>query len=145
MMSPFPRMTIRSLIPAAVGALIIPAGGVNAQSAHGERATALTMSAMDMRAMAAHMETTPHRSATAADSIRASGIVTELRQAIAKYRDVKVAESDGFKMFAPEIRNQRVYHFTRNLWAVENQFRFNPDKPTSLLYKKDEHGDLVLI
>jgi hypothetical protein len=103
------------------------------------------MSEMDMSAMAAHMETTPHRRTTAADSIRASGIVTELRQAIAKYRDVKVAESDGFRMFAPQLRNQRVYHFTRNLWALENQFRFNPEKPTSLLYKKDARGDFVLI
>lgn len=145
MMSPFPRKTIRSLIPAAAFVLIISASATNAQSAHTERATAPAMSAMDMRAMAAHMETTPHRSATTADSIRASGIVTELRQTIAKYRDVKVAESDGFKMFAPQVRNQRVYHFTRNLWAVENQFRFNPEKPTSLLYKKDSDGKFDLI
>jgi hypothetical protein len=103
------------------------------------------MSEMDMSAMAAHMETTPHRPATAADSIRASNIVAELRQAIAKYRDVKVAKSDGFRMFAPQLRNQRVYHFTRYLWALENQFRFNPEKPTSLLYKKDARGDFVLI
>jgi hypothetical protein len=116
-----------------------------AQSARTDGAIAPAMSAMDMSAMAAHMETTPHRTATTADSIRARGIVTELRQAIAKYRDVNVAEADGFKMFAPQIKNQRVYHFTKNLWALENQFRFNPGKPTSLLYKKDDHGNFVLI
>ena len=116
-----------------------------AQNPDTQPAKAPAMSEMDMSALAAHMETTPHRVATAADLIRAGGIVTELRQAIAKYRDVKVAESDGFRMFAPQLRNQRVYHFTRNLWALENQFRFNPGKPTSLLYKKDAGGELVLI
>ena len=79
------------------------------------------MSDADSRAMAAHMMT-PLRPATAADSLRAAAIVTELRTAIDKYRNVKRAEADGFKMFAPQIRNQRVYHFTKGLWAIENQF-----------------------
>ena len=103
------------------------------------------MTEMDMTAMAAHMETTPRRSPTTADSLRARAIVTALRSAIGKYRDVKVAEGDGFRMFAPQIRNQRVYHFTRNLWALENQFRFNASKPTSLLYTKDAQGKFVLV
>lgn len=103
------------------------------------------MTDTDMSAMAAHMETTPRRAPTTADSLKARAIVTELRSAIAKYRDVKVAEADGFKMFAPQLRNQRVYHFTRNLWALENQFRFNASKPTSLLYKKDAEGKFVLV
>jgi hypothetical protein len=103
------------------------------------------MTEMDMATMAAHMETTPRRTPTTADSLRARAIVTELRSAIAKYRDVKIAEADGFRMFAPQIRNQRVYHFTRNLWALENQFRFDPSKPTSLLYKKDAEGKFVLV
>jgi hypothetical protein len=132
-------------IPAAGIAFAAAASTATAQSPHTERAITPEMSKMDMSAMAAHMETTPYRMATPADLIRAGGIVIELRQAIAKYRDVKVAEADGFRMFAPQIKNQRVYHFTRNLWALENQFRFNPDKPTSLLYKKDARGSFVLV
>ncbi|HYN79949.1 MAG TPA: hypothetical protein VES88_00490, partial [Gemmatimonadaceae bacterium] len=103
------------------------------------------MSEVDMVAMAAHMEMTPRRLPTTADSIRAMGIVAELRTAVARYRDIRVAEADGFKMFAPQLKNQRVYHFTKNLWALENQFRFNPGKPTSLLYRKDDQGRFVLI
>lgn len=98
-----------------------------------------------MAAMAAHMETTPQRPMTAADSIRAADIAAELKGAIAKYRDVKVAEADGFRMFAPQMKNQRVYHYTKNLWALENQFRFNPAKPTSLLYRRDRNGRFILI
>ena len=142
----FPLQTgwARACISAA-GIVFATANTATAQSAHTNGAVAPAMSEMDMSAMAAHMETTPPRAIATADSIRAVGIVAKLRQAIAKYRDVNVAETDGFRMFAPQIRNQRVYHFTRNLWALENQFRFNPEKPTSLLYKKDERGNFVLL
>jgi len=97
-----------------------------------------------MKAMAAHMEMTPRRSKTAADSVRAAKIVTELRSSITKYRDVRVAVDDGFRQFAPQLKNQRVYHFTSAKWAVANAFRFNPARPTSLLYKKDPAGNFVL-
>jgi hypothetical protein len=70
--------------------------------------------------------------------------VNQLRQAIAKYQDVRVAEADGYKMFAPEMKNQPQYHFTKNWNAMRNQFGFDPARPTSLLYKKDAEGRLVL-
>ena len=96
-------------------------------------------------AMAQHMEMTALRPANRADSIRAAGLVTELRSAISKYRDVRVAVDDGFRQFAPQIKNQRVYHFTNYRWAFENSFRFKPEKPTSLLYQKDSNGSFVLV
>jgi hypothetical protein len=98
-----------------------------------------------MSAMAAHMAMTPRRTPTITDYARADTVVAELRSAIAKYRDVKVAEADGFRQFAPHIKNQRVYHFTKNLWALENQFTFNAARPTSLLYTKDARGNFVLV
>ena len=58
--------------------------------------------------------------------------------------DVKVAEADGFKQFAPQVKNQRVYHFTRNWNAVKAAFSFDPAEPTSLLYTKDASGNFVL-
>lgn len=103
------------------------------------------MSAADMKAMDAHMQMTPMRAANRADSIRAANLVVELRSAISKYRDVRVAVDDGFRQFAPQLKNQRVYHFTNYRWGFENAFRFNPAKPTSLLYKKDSRGSFVLI
>lgn len=96
-------------------------------------------------AMAQHMEMTTLRPANHADSMRAARLVTELRSAISKYRDVRVAVDDGFRQFAPQIKNQRVYHFTNYRWAFENSFRFNPEKPTSLLYQKDSSGSFVLV
>ncbi len=126
--------------------LITVADSSAAQHTHADMPSGrAVMSDGDGRAMAAHMMMTPLRPATAADSIRAADIASQLRAAIDKYRSVKRAEADGFEMFAPQIKNQRVYHFTKGLWAIENQFRFDPAKPTSLLYRRGPQGNFILI
>ena len=129
----------------SVAVLLVLAATARADAQHSHSDSAPVMSAVDMSAMAAHMETTPARKVTVADSLRALAIVNDLRVAISRYRDVKVAEADGFKMFAPQIRNQLVYHFTKNLWALENQFTFNAARPTSLLYRRGAQGNFVLV
>jgi hypothetical protein len=97
--------------------------------------------AMDMNP---HMRMTALRAPSAGDSARARALVDTLRRALAKYRDVEVAKADGFKQFAPKVKNQRVYHFTRNWNAVKAAFSFDPAEPTSLLYTKDASGNFVL-
>ena len=96
-------------------------------------------------AMDRHMAYSSARPLTASDSARAAHVINELRQAIAKYQDVQVAEADGYKMFAPQIKNQPQYHFTKGWNAIRNQWGFDPARPTSLLYKKDAEGRLQLI
>ena len=98
-----------------------------------------------MGTMMSPAEMTKLRRKDGADSIRAANLVIQLRSSIGKYKDVNLALADGFKEFAPQLKKQRVYHFTNYGWALENQFRFNPEKPTSLLYKKDATGNFVLI
>src|SRR4051794_33894483 len=83
--------------------------------------------------MMRHMELSPERVATRADSAKAFAAVKELRAAIAKYQDTVTAVADGYVLFAPGIKNQRVYHFTKRGNAFEEAFRFNAAKPTSLL------------
>jgi hypothetical protein len=97
-----------------------------------------------MKAMASHMAYSASRPLTASDSVRAAHVINELRQAVAKYQDVRVAEADGYEMFAPQIENQPQYHFTRARHAVRNSFGFDPARPTSLLYKRTARGDFVL-
>lgn len=121
---------------AALAAIILFAVEADAQQPH---------TSADTKAMAAHMEMTPVREPNRADSIRAARLVSELRSSIAKYRDVELAVNDGFKQFAPELKNQRIYHFTNYRWAFRNAFRFDPSKPTSLLYSRDERGNFVLM
>ena len=96
-------------------------------------------------AMAKHMAYSNPRPLTAADSAKAAHVINELRQAIVKYQDVKAAEADGYKMFAPQLKNQPQYHFTKGWNAIRNQWGFDPARPTSLLYKKDAQGQFHLI
>ena len=105
---------------------------------------AMTTLKMDS-VMQLHMQMTPIRAATREDTVRALNVVTELRHAIAKYKDVSVAERDGFEMFLPNVKNQRVFHFTNRQNAFKEAFRFNPDEPTSLLYRRSPDGKMVLV
>lgn len=96
------------------------------------------MSGMHME-MSAHMRMTDPHAANPSDEARAEKIVDELRPAIEKYRDYHVALDDGFKIFMPNIP-QPHYHFTSFKNALEAQFRFDPARPTSLLYKRAGDG-----
>lgn len=131
-------------IAGSIGFLALLSSGVQAQHNHTGNSVAIVSEA-DKAVMAAHMEMTPLRKPTPAEYARAEQVAEQLKAAIVKYRDVRVAEADGFQMFSPQLKNQPVYHFTKNLWALENQFRFNPAKPTSLLYTKDPEGKFVLV
>lgn len=92
-----------------------------------------------------HMLMTPLRKATRDDSVRAREVANELRGALAKYRDTTVAVADGYKMFMPNLKTQRVYHFTNYRNAFMEAIRFDAAKPTSLLYQRDSTGRLELI
>src|SRR5687768_6487903 len=94
---------------------------------------------------AVHMRVTPVRVATRSDSARAAAVVRKLTPAIEKYRDVRVAEADGFKLFAPGVKGQRVYHYTNYRNTFREQFRFDPTRPTSLLYEDGSNGERVLV
>jgi len=95
--------------------------------------------------VALHMQMTPVPAGTAADTARAAAVAYTLRGAIAKYRDTTTAVADGYRMFAPRIRNQKVYHFSSNWMGVQENFRFDPSKPTSLLYTKKPDGAFELV
>jgi hypothetical protein len=141
----------------AVMAALSVSGRLSAQHSHEHSDTTMTISHSSpdpmhgmgedwkMVAMAKHMAYTSSRPLTLSDSVRAAVVVNELRQEIAKYRDVKVAEADGYKMFAPQIKNQPQYHFTKGWNAIRNQRGFDAARPTSLLYKKNDRGEFVLI
>ena len=93
----------------------------------------------------AHLTLTPTRPPSGADSVRAAAVADMLRRAIARYADVRLAEADGFRRFAPRLKNQAVFHYTRWSRAVEAVVAFDPAKPTSLLYRQEPDGSLRLI
>jgi hypothetical protein len=103
-----------------------------AQSAH----EAMSGHHMDMNA---HMFMTTLRPANPEDNERAAAIVVTLRNAIENYKDYKAALADGFQIFHAEVPQQH-YHCTNYGYAFEAMFVFNPEHPTSLLYKKTPNG-----
>ena len=92
-----------------------------------------------------HMRMAPRKTATAADSARAKDIVKTARAALAKYSDVKAAETDGYVKFLPWLDDLSIYHYN----SIANVFAtlggFDATKPVSLLYKKDEKGAMTLV
>jgi hypothetical protein len=116
----------------------------DASNANGDEAPGVgaehAMHSMESR----HVDMGPHMKMTSLhdfqpdDQERAAQIVASARLVAEKYRDYQVALNDGFKIFLPNVP-QKQYHFTSRRNAIEAQFRFNPDHPTSLLYEK--HGN----
>ena len=94
---------------------------------------------------APHLEMTPALRATSADSARAARVAAALRTALARYADTAAAVADGYRMFLPGVKTQKVYHFTNTWRAVQEAARFEPTRPTSILYRKDSTGSLVLV
>ena len=141
------RRTVRRAVLASVVGLaalgVLAARVARAQSAHAGHGAATHADANGNEAL--HMLMTPARPMAPGDSARASAIAATLRVSIAKYADTAAAVADGYRMFAPQIKNQKVYHFTRGWSAVQEAFRFDPAKPTSLLYTKDADGKFVLV
>ena len=82
-----------------------------------------------------HMKLTSFRPHSQADEARAAEIAGQLREAIAKYKDYRVALDAGYKIFLPNVA-QPEYHFTNYWHGILEAFTFEPSRPTSLLYRK---------
>jgi len=108
-------------------------------SGHNMQEMNSSMSAMSSQHMdmGPHMKMTELRPAQPGDQQRADQVVQELRRVLEKYKDYRAAEADGFQEFMPNVPAP-MRHFTNYRYALEAQFRFDPDHPTSLLYEK--HG-----
>ena len=91
-----------------------------------------------------HMRMTPLRKASGADSARADRIVAEAKEGLVRFKDVRVAEREGYKKFAPNVK-QPVYHFTSMRAAFREHFTFDPARPSSLLYKENQDGSMRLV
>jgi hypothetical protein len=86
-----------------------------------------------------HMKWTTLRPANADDAGLADQIVQTLRQALAKYKDYRVAMEDGYAPLHPE-RKPKHYHFANKQRRLMAKVRFDPAEPTALLYKKAGDG-----
>ena len=91
-----------------------------------------------------HMRMTKLRVGSAEDKKRAEEIADSARWAIEKYKDHRAALADRFEILLPEVP-QNMYHFNKLENYMEAESRFNPERPTSLLYEKISDTDYKLI
>ena len=86
-----------------------------------------------------HMRLTNPRPPTPEDQQRAEQILQALRASLEKYKDYRVALEDHYKPFLPKLPLPR-YHFTNYWYGFKGAFKFDPAKPTSLIYRKTKDG-----
>ena len=141
------RISLFALLAAGAA---IAAAHPNAASADGQKAPQAGAAEMDAMPgmshhghhhgnMALHMKWTALRTEIPDDRARADALLAALRTSIEKYKDWHVAMDEGYKPFHPELPLEE-YHFTNYGRAIEAMFRFDPTKPTSLLYKRTAGG-----
>ena len=117
--------------------------GMDDSDHQAENGAVNAMSHMHHHQMGPHMYMTALRPSTPEDWAKAVTIAQQLREAIEKYKDYRVALSEGFRIFMPNLP-QAEYHFTSYENAFVESFTFDPARPTSLLYKKTKTGyDLI--
>jgi hypothetical protein len=95
--------------------------------------------------MGPHMKMSALRPAQSGDAEKADEVVKAARAAMEKYKDPAAAEADGYKLFLPQVKHQKQYHYTSYANAFAAAFHFDPSKPTSLLYADDKDGKKQLI
>ena len=130
-----------SLLIALLGLLLLARPPLDADETedHQHETSAMESMSSPHAHMDAHLTWTSPRLPTPADQQRAEEIVKTLRVALEKYRDYRVAEQEGFKIFLPQFP-QPEYHFTNYWQGFKAAFSFDPARPTSLLYKKTANG-----
>lgn len=92
-----------------------------------------------------HIHTPPPRQATALDSVRADSLQATVRALMAQYPTPAEAERAGYRWFLRRAKEPRTYHYTNRQNARLARNRFDPARPTALLYKKDGDGSLRVV
>lgn len=88
-----------------------------------------------MAAMAGHMYITPVRAVQPGDEEKAKAVVATVKATIEKYKDYRKAVADGYAIANPKLK-QPQYHFISQANTHEADLRFDPAKPTALLYRR---------
>jgi hypothetical protein len=97
-----------------------------------------------MAHMSGHMYMTAIRPPKPGDQQRADAVAAAAKTAMEPYKDYHQALAEGYRIFLPEVK-QSQYHFTKDENGLAAAFRFDPLKPTSLLYTKTADGGYKLV
>jgi hypothetical protein len=146
---------MRRITPAAGAAIVLLAASMQTAVAqetpsddhHDMAAGAASMEEMMGDSMMAgrHLKLTPGWPEQPGDRARADSLVRVARQALAQYADVEAAERDGYRMFAPKVKRQKIYHYSKRANAFKARWTFDVTRPSALLYRPEPGGELRLI
>jgi hypothetical protein len=124
-------------------AVLAAAAPARAQ-ASGQSSPPASIANSDMAHMSGHMYMTSLQPLQPGDRQKAAAVVEAAKTAMAPYQDYRKALADGYEIFLPNVP-QAQYHFTKREYGLEARSRFDPLKPTSLLYKKTADGGYRLV
>jgi len=124
--------------------LLILGAGVIAVAAPLRGVQSAAANSGGMAGMSGHMYLTKLRPPQPGDRAKADAVAAAAKEAMEPYRDYRRALADGYHIFLPNIP-QPLYHFTNYAHGREANWRFDPLKPTSLLYKKTPDGGYELV
>jgi len=134
------------IIPTAAAVVLILVGSPLAAAAQAPRHDHQDMEMMgDSMPAGRHLKLTPAWPEEPGDQARADSLVRAARVAVAQYSDVVAAERDGYRMFAPTLKGQKVYHYSNRRNALKARWAFDPAAPSALLYQPQPDGTLQLI
>jgi hypothetical protein len=98
-----------------------------------ENMKGMSVMGQSMGAMTNHMCITPMRPPQPGDEERAKAVVDQVRETIEKYKDYKKAIADGYIQANPTV-DQPQFHFNNDANDILANTKFDPTRPTSLLY-----------
>ena len=131
-----------AVVFATIGARVFAQKTDGHQHSHEEAGAVETMGHEHHGADDPHMKLSPTRPVSPGDRERADALVQTLRRVLEPYRDSARAERDGYRPFLPQLPLPQ-YHFTNWRYGFLGAFTFDPEKPTSLLYRRKD-GKYVL-
>lgn len=100
----------------------------------------------EAHAMGPHMMMTKKQQVKKGDTKYTKILASQLREDIAQFKDVKVAEEAGYRSFPPNPGpDLKEIHYVNTRLSGEQAKEFNPRKPGSLLYERTGDGGLKLI
>ena len=88
-----------------------------------------------MAAMAGHMAVTPVWPKQPGDEAKAEDVVAQAKAAMERYKDYRKALADGYVIANPKLE-QPQYHFNNEENVKLAETKFDPTRPSSLLYRR---------
>lgn len=96
-----------------------------------------------MAAMAGHMIVTSVWAKQPGDEERANAVIAAAKAVTEHYKDYHTALAEGYVIMHPDAK-QTQWHFTNDANGQEAEVRFDPSKPSALLYLHPGHGGYKL-